>query len=230
MSDADPPRLMDDPAASEALRSALAAGRAELPSEAEIASLAARLGPLMGPGGGGGAIDPSSAAGPGLALKAAGVVIALAAAGGAVFLVASDPPPAPPSRERSPPAVEAGLERVDAAIPDGVDVPVEAPEAIDARPTEPRPRVEVDPEAELALIGAAQEALRTSPARALALTAEHRRRFGAGTLAQERELVAIEALVSLGRADEARRRALAFHRRWPSSAHRRRIDVLVPRE
>ncbi|MCZ7682188.1 MAG: hypothetical protein M5U28_26715 [Sandaracinaceae bacterium] len=45
----EPRRLLDDPSTGEALRAALDAGR-ELPDEAQLASLAARLGPLLGPG------------------------------------------------------------------------------------------------------------------------------------------------------------------------------------
>jgi hypothetical protein len=87
---------------------------------------------------------------------------------------------------------------------------------------------ELDPAAELALIRRAHDALRASPARALEIAEEHRQRFAAGALVQEREVVAIEALVHLGRTEAARARAAAFHARWPRSAHGRRVDVLVP--
>jgi len=56
---------------------------------------------------------------------------------------------------------------------------------------------------------------------------EHRRRFGDGTLAQEREVLAIDALTRLGRETNAGDRAARFHSRWPRSAHRRRIDVIL---
>lgn len=81
--------------------------------------------------------------------------------------------------------------------------------------------------AEDALVGSAQRALRTSPARALALATEHARRFPDGALTQERELIAIEALVSIGRAAEARARGRAFLARWPSSAHAPRVRAIV---
>ena len=55
----------------------------------------------------------------------------------------------------------------------------------------------------------------------------HPPRFGDGTLAQEREVVAIEALVALARLPEARERAARFSARWPHSAHARRLAVIL---
>lgn len=46
---------------------------------------------------------------------------------------------------------------------------------------------------------------------------EHRRRFPQGALAEEREALAIQALVLEGRAEEARRRAEQFRVRYPQS-------------
>lgn len=81
---------------------------------------------------------------------------------------------------------------------------------------------------ELELVQNAQSALGSDAARALALTSDHARRFPGGALAQERDVIAIDALVRTGRAAEARARAEAFRARYPSSAHLRRIAVLVP--
>lgn len=233
MTEHDPRRLFEDPSAGEALRAGLDAAREDLPSEAELASLAARLGPLLVPPGGGGAADPSPAIGAsssGLAAKTIAVLVAAAAVSGVVWWGASGPEREPHPEPRAEP-VTAPVERPmeEAILPEGLDVPEElvtdeAPPR--SRPRSP-PRFETDPEAELALIREAQDALRASPARALSLTDEHRRRFGDGTLAQEREVVAIDALVRLGRRVEARARAAELHRRWPRSAHGRRVDVLV---
>ncbi len=84
-----------------------------------------------------------------------------------------------------------------------------------------------DPDDELALLEEARRALDTDPAAALALTDEHARRFPRPTLAQERERLAIEALVRLGRREEVLRRANAFDATFPQSAHRRRVQELV---
>jgi hypothetical protein len=83
------------------------------------------------------------------------------------------------------------------------------------------------PETEVALLSRAQEALARDPARALELVGEHERRFDTGLLVQEREVIAVEALVKLGRTSEAATRAAAFHTRFPRSAHGRRVDLLV---
>ncbi|MCB9593246.1 MAG: hypothetical protein H6719_10990 [Sandaracinaceae bacterium] len=227
-----PPRLLDDPSTDETMRGALEAGRAELPSEAQLDALAARLGPLLGPGGGGGPpADPSPALGGGGSAAAKAIAgLGLAAAGVAAVLFVATPddprPPRPPPVEA--PVIEAPV--VEPPVPLGVDVPEDVVEDPPAEPTPvpSRPRqYETDPAAELALIRRSQDALRSDPGAALALTREHERRFGPGTLAQEREVVAIDALHRLGRDPEARTRAAAFRRQWPRSAHLRRLEVLL---
>jgi hypothetical protein len=82
-------------------------------------------------------------------------------------------------------------------------------------------------ESEVSLLSRAQEALSRDPARALDLVRDHERKFDAGLLVQEREVIAVEALARLGRTKEAEARAAAFHARFPRSAHGRRIDVLL---
>ena len=57
---------------------------------------------------------------------------------------------------------------------------------------------------------------------ALALVAEHGRRFPNGRLAEEREALRVRSLVAAGRRDEARRAATIFAHRFPRS-------VLLPR-
>jgi hypothetical protein len=59
-----------------------------------------------------------------------------------------------------------------------------------------------------------------SPAEAYALTIEHAARFPAGALVQERELLAIQALVRLGRGNEAESRRTRFLAAFPGSAYR----------
>jgi outer membrane protein assembly factor BamD (BamD/ComL family) len=55
----------------------------------------------------------------------------------------------------------------------------------------------------------------------------HSARHPAGRLAEEREVLAIQALVSAGRKDEAQARAARFHREHPSSAFGSAVDALV---
>ena len=77
---------------------------------------------------------------------------------------------------------------------------------------------------EVTLLDSARSALATDPGRALALTQEHMRRFPHGALAQEREVIAIEALSRMGQMDAARNRGNQFERRYPGSAHQPKID------
>jgi hypothetical protein len=83
------------------------------------------------------------------------------------------------------------------------------------------------PETEFSLLEQAQRALRTDPQRALGLADADEKRFPSGALAQERDVIAIEALVQLGRADEASARARRFFRAFPGSAHGPRIAALL---
>jgi hypothetical protein len=78
-------------------------------------------------------------------------------------------------------------------------------------------------ESELSLLKRAREA---DPTQALALTAEHARRFPTGALEQEREMIAIDALLRLGRRDVAEQRAKRFQAQYPGSAHARRLSAL----
>lgn len=72
---------------------------------------------------------------------------------------------------------------------------------------------------EAQLLLAARRKLARDPAGALARADEHARRFADGELAQERELVAVRALLALGRRAEAEARAERFAVRFPSSVH-----------
>jgi hypothetical protein len=75
--------------------------------------------------------------------------------------------------------------------------------------------------AEHALLDHARTALAAGDgATALGLTDDHARRFARPELAEEREAIAIQALVLTGRYAEARERAARFEVRWPSSMFR----------
>jgi hypothetical protein len=145
------------------------------------------------------------------------------------------PPPAaaPPPSSTSPlaPAVTASPAPAPrASAPVAHASAVTSAVAVDPTPSSGSlgtPPVVADGETEAHLLQRAHEALGGSPAQALALTQEHASRFPGGSLAQEREVVAIQALLRLGRADEARARAARFFAAFPSSAHRRRIEALL---
>jgi hypothetical protein len=86
----------------------------------------------------------------------------------------------------------------------------------------------VDSETEIQLLQRAQDALGSAPSQALDLVNRHAARFPGAALGQEREVLAIDALVRLGRVSEARARAAAFAARFPASAHLHRLEALVP--
>jgi hypothetical protein len=71
---------------------------------------------------------------------------------------------------------------------------------------------------QLELLQRAQAAYtRRDFASALALLAEHARRFPRGHLAEEREALRVRSLLAAGRPEEARRAAVQFGRRFPRS-------------
>jgi len=80
---------------------------------------------------------------------------------------------------------------------------------------------------EFSLLEQAQRALGGDPRRALDLADRDERQFPVGALAQEREVIAIEALAELGRADEARARARSFFQAFPGSVHGPRIAAMT---
>jgi hypothetical protein len=77
------------------------------------------------------------------------------------------------------------------------------------------------------LLRRAQQSLPRHPAEALAAAEEHRRRFPGGTLAQEREVIAISALLALKRRTDAETAAARFAESYPRSVHRAGIEALL---
>ncbi len=92
------------------------------------------------------------------------------------------------------------------------------------RETQPAPAALAE---EVAAIDSTRRALETSPYRALELAEEHRARFGDGVLGPERDLLRIEALLALGRDDEAQALADDLLARDPRSAHARTLRRLL---
>lgn len=80
---------------------------------------------------------------------------------------------------------------------------------------------------EIALLRDARLALKSSPARALELAESHARTYPNGKLTQERELIAISALVGLGRRTAALSRASRFEQVFPQSPYRKQIGALL---
>ncbi len=134
--------------------------------------------------------------------------------------VAEPPVEAPP-----PPAPKPAPKRMAAA-------PAPEPEAPVAQtPPPPVPTKAANADAELALLQDAMDAVQSGrPSAALDALDSHAAQFAAGGLVQEREVLAIEVLVSLGRLDDAKARARRFRAAFPASTHLLHIDSLVGRE
>lgn len=93
---------------------------------------------------------------------------------------------------------------------------------------QPQPVVEVTPPpTEGMLLLRARAALPRDAARALALAEEHRDLYPEGAMTSEREVLAIEALVALGRAQEADARASRFLRAHGDSPYRSRVEHAI---
>lgn len=259
MSTPEPVRLLEETSeASSSLRGLLRSAVEDEPTAEQLASLAARIGPLPAPPAPGpppasappAADAVSAAVSSGVKLK---VLLGMAVLTGAVgsFQVGrvyerthADAPrpltrdiaPAPmaplPAAEPAAPATEAAPTAPVAPPTAGVPPAGPAPRPTSAapkRPPAPAPAVASMPEdEELLLLDSAHQALRRGDAEgALASAQTHASRFPSGTLAQEREVIAIEALVRLGRVPEARERAEAFGARYPTSSHLVRLQGLL---
>lgn len=85
----------------------------------------------------------------------------------------------------------------------------------------------LDPEAELTILNGAQDALRQAPHRALTLAEDHAHSFPRGVFAQEREVIAIEALMKLQRSEDAAARGVAFLAAFPTSTHAPRVQQML---
>jgi hypothetical protein len=78
------------------------------------------------------------------------------------------------------------------------------------------------------LLRDARQVLDRNPLVALSLCDEHQRDYPGGGLTQERELIAVAALLRLGRSSSAESRAARFRASYPSSPYLPRLDRLVP--
>jgi len=84
--------------------------------------------------------------------------------------------------------------------------------------------------AEAKLLSTARSFLDDSPALSLAVTEQHRLRYPIGQLSAEREFVAIEALLRLGRRQEAERRAAPLLAAGQDGLYTRRLRRLLSPE
>jgi hypothetical protein len=263
MSD-DPRRWTEDPDAPGGVGEALRAARAELPTDAQLAAVAAGLGPLLGGGGGGGGGGPTAGAGKALAGGGAAATGMASGTKVVIFLIVGtlvvatlgtwavvEDRRARPRQWPVDAAEIAGDGGASPGVDDGVDgstgaeltpspspSPSPSPGPGSTRPAvahqEPEARdpgrQQPSPPPELQLLQQAQDALARSPARALDLAEDHARHYPNGALAQEREVLAVDALLRLGRRGQAEARAERFRAAHPGSSQVRRLERLLSGE
>lgn len=209
------------------------------PSAAVLAQASRRLQTSLEAAALGGTLSPSGFFSAGLAKLAVVFALGVGVGGvGGITLYASRRPsssftaPSEPERSRLPSttAAPSGLDAPDERRPETAS-PAAPPAAVPPH-EEPAKTLGKIPtpttssaQAERLLIERATIALGRGEAQA-ALTAcdEHQRRFKQGLFIEERESLAIRALLGLGRDAEAQRRAAAFHQRFPDSMQRAVID------
>lgn len=253
MSDRDPPRLSES-GDSVFLRDAIRESKNDLPDEARLAAIALKLGPIVGIAGGaagaaGGGGGGAAAAGGGAAAKASvapaavkiggmtlGMKIAAAAAVTAVA-VGSTAVVAPrvmssKSVASAPTAMVSAPRAPATSTSTKLDLSLPPASASAAPLPVPTPKTTTiaapNPDDEVKNVERAQDALvANDPARALALCNDDANIFPHGPNAQEREVIAIDALTRLGKVDQANARAKKFEKDFPGSALIPRVHQLV---
>ncbi len=242
----DPPRIVDSPdAVPSFLRADLEAERLDSgPDSAHIERLAQKLEAAHGSLASTRATAWSwprlvTVAGVGLlAIAGVAVVDMRTQETGPALVATSAPSPISPhpvaideKRADDPPAVHP--DELPTAVPPANAAPAPAPSNVALARRAPRAPVPSAParpaaseSAEIDLLDRAQDALRSRPADTLALCDKHERDFANGRFTQEREALAIEALLYLGRRAEAERRWSEFQQRYPTSNHRSHLADL----
>jgi hypothetical protein len=227
-------------------------GRAGAPAAARARVLARLEASITGPGDGGGhepdgggSPPPGGAPAP-LAGAAAGIGPRLlpllgafvigGAAGAGAHAIATPPQVVYVDRPALAPPAAAKVDEPAVTAPAIVREPEPAADAA-AAPTE-APRSSASPSAssdaalaaERALLDVGRTALgRSDGAHALEAAARHAREFPRGQLSEEREAIAVQALVKLGRRAEAEARGERFRQRYPNSVLMPVIDAALAR-
>ena len=233
----EPQRLLDAPAAtSDLLRAALDSARLDSPAPQDLTRLSDSLAQALPAGA---LALHGTAVTRFVSLKVgAGALAAAALVGVAAYAVVAARPGAPavsgiahsatvPSAHAPLPVTsEVGTAASAGPVPAATE---SATPGVGTRTPGPMPAASREPtEPEPAMLERAHDALvRGAPTRALALAQDHARAYPSGALAQEREVIAVQALLALGRTEAARARVQAFRARYPGSSHLARLDALV---
>jgi len=248
MSEQDPPRLSLDSSGNEGnafLRDAIADSKRDLPDETRLAAIALKLGPLLGAGaaGGGGAAAASGAGAAKASVApaaakigamsasmklATAVAVTVAIGGGAVVAPRMISRPsavtvAPTTNVVTSPSTALTSSTTILSLP-----PASASIAPPATPPTATMIVPPNPADEQRTLDRAQAALRADdPANALSLCNDDAILFPHGNLAQDREVIAIDALTRLGKMSDAKARAKKFEHDFPSSPDIPHIHTLI---
>ena len=250
MSEDNPRRLSESPeddGAGALLRDAIHESKRDLPDETRLAAIALKLGPLVGGAAGGGGAAAAGGAGAAKAsvapvtakigamtasmkLEAAVAVTAIAIGGGAVVAPRilgsrAAAPTTPTASAMIATTTSAGPTTISGSLPpasasaQALPVPTSPPAATMIKPP--------NPDDEVRTLDRAQDALASDPESALSLCNDDAILFAHGPLAQEREVIAIDALTRLGRMTDAKARAKKFAHDFPSSAALPRVHKLI---
>jgi hypothetical protein len=175
------------------------------------------------------------------AFKVAGVATLAGALATGVWGLGPDPaqsPRTPVNSAQSPP-VAAGLPSAPARA-EPQPLPASGPDEPSSDAVEERPRVnavssktppKVRPSTasqELSLLSRAREQLQKNPRESLALCRKHEQLYPHGQLAQEREVLLIDALQRLRREEEAAQKRDEFGKAFPDSPHQSRVKRSEP--
>ncbi|NUP11773.1 MAG: hypothetical protein HOW73_37475 [Polyangiaceae bacterium] len=192
--------------------------------------------------GGGGAIVASS--GSGVAVKTTAAICAAGICVGSIALMLRNPAPDPPPLPQRTNAIVAtatvaptvAVATSSTSLPD--IVASSQPDTPATSSTSPRSAwvsrsiasasvsASAPARPELEILKEAHAALHSNPSRALQLVDEHASAYPKSGVAQEREMIRMEALLNSGRRAEAKAIADAFRARNPKSAYAQRLDAL----
>lgn len=239
--DLPPVRFASDPTAPSGLRSLVEQARGNVPDAATLERFVARLDASIAANVQPPEIDLShlhattaaTSSTVSILLKVVGTMALAGAIAGTAYVVRSPSKTAPVTQSA---AATSALIVAETATPPAVQPSALAVQrsAADtpAEPSVPRPRAAVAHRSmvsEASLLDSARSLLSRDPQRALQLTREHATRFPRGSLIQEREVIAIEALRRLGKEEAARKRGAEFGQSFPDSAHQPKIDQTLER-
>jgi hypothetical protein len=228
----EPPRLADASGTNDPIAAAITALRDEPPSAAQLNALAQRLAPQLGTP----AVTGSASAGIAWWLKwLCGLTLSIAI-GAYVMSHATRSKPAPRHARLSAAASSALPRAIGMPAPASIveahaseaKAPI-APARVRTSPRRSASTAAPAPENELVLLERSRAALDRDPAAALSLAEAHARSYPSGIFAQEREMLAIEALLKLKRKADARARAERFVERYPDSPQAPRVRAWLGR-